>query len=65
MSGVKNKGSANSWAIHVPGRARQVRNGASWNHCAFSDVAREFLCEVVEQARKKNLTSDEGARGRA
>src|SRR5215813_13725184 len=23
------------------------------------DVAREFLCEVVEQARKKNLTSDE------
>ena len=22
-------------------------------------VAREFLCEVVEQARKKNLTSDE------
>jgi len=23
------------------------------------DVAREFLCEVVEQARRKNLTSDE------
>jgi transposase len=23
------------------------------------DVAREFLCEVVEQARKRNLTSDE------
>ena len=23
------------------------------------DVAREFLCEVVEQARQKNLTSDE------
>jgi transposase len=23
------------------------------------DVAREFLCEVVERARKKNLTSDE------
>jgi transposase len=23
------------------------------------DVAREFLCEVVEQARKKNLISDE------
>src|SRR5215467_11697075 len=23
------------------------------------DVAREFLCEVVKQAREKNLTSDE------
>ena len=23
------------------------------------DVARDFLCEVVKQAREKNLTSDE------
>src|SRR5499427_303091 len=29
------------------------------NRLLEGDVAREFLCEVVEQARKKNLTSDE------